>query len=361
MVPTRDRGRESFASFVMTRYSALYRTAFLVLGDHERAERMLHDTLVHSYLSWPRIPLAEAESDARRHLIGRALARAVDAGAVSLPGRLADVGVEERARAALHHFEHVPSPPGSAFADTESADLLDHVVVPPVDIDELEIQARTQLRRRRLRRITAGLGALAVSFLVLATTAGGIGSARPPDPPRPPPDGLTEGPFTYAQGRVLHIGPQPVPLPRRVVEVHASSHGVVVVTSDRRVWALDEGEPRQVGREEATLAGAAVGERVAGSATGDRVAWLEPLGARHLSVVVLDVGAGRVVRRVPLTTGAEEVASPVVVVGDDVFLTARLHTGWSLPVAWDVSVRTGVQSPASASDLDGALFRASAR
>jgi RNA polymerase sigma-70 factor (sigma-E family) len=68
-VARQDR-EAAFADFVAHRWSALYRTAYLLTGDHADAEDILQGTLVRAFTAWARIAKADsAEAYVRRMLI----------------------------------------------------------------------------------------------------------------------------------------------------------------------------------------------------------------------------------------------------------------------------------------------------
>ncbi|MFL6156161.1 MAG: SigE family RNA polymerase sigma factor [Marmoricola sp.] len=62
MGPTTERGAElpTYEEYVAERWSALYRTAYLLTGNHADAEDLAQTALVKAYLSWSRV--AEAAS-----------------------------------------------------------------------------------------------------------------------------------------------------------------------------------------------------------------------------------------------------------------------------------------------------------
>lgn len=65
-----DERATSYETFVSARWSALYRTAYLLTGAHADAEDVLQATLVKAYTSWSRIQRADsAEAYVRRMLV----------------------------------------------------------------------------------------------------------------------------------------------------------------------------------------------------------------------------------------------------------------------------------------------------
>ena len=56
MESVRDRERDvAYTEFVHSQWAALYRTAFLLTGDHQRAEDVVQTALMKLYLAWPRV------------------------------------------------------------------------------------------------------------------------------------------------------------------------------------------------------------------------------------------------------------------------------------------------------------------
>ena len=72
-----SRGRPSdaeYAEFVHATWAGLYRTAYLLVGDHGLAEDLVQTALARTYASWPRIEdLAAAPGYARTTLVNTAL------------------------------------------------------------------------------------------------------------------------------------------------------------------------------------------------------------------------------------------------------------------------------------------------
>jgi len=55
----RARERERYVLFVQERHADLYRTAFLLTGNHHTAEDLVQSTLVKVYASWSRVRRAD--------------------------------------------------------------------------------------------------------------------------------------------------------------------------------------------------------------------------------------------------------------------------------------------------------------
>ena len=55
----RAREEERYVRFVAERHAGLYRTAFLLTGNHHTAQDAVQSTLVKVYLSWKRVRRAD--------------------------------------------------------------------------------------------------------------------------------------------------------------------------------------------------------------------------------------------------------------------------------------------------------------
>lgn len=72
MVPTRDTA--SFAEFASARSAALFRAAFLMVGDRGLAEDLLQEALTKTYVAWSRIrDVNAAEAYARKAITTTAI------------------------------------------------------------------------------------------------------------------------------------------------------------------------------------------------------------------------------------------------------------------------------------------------
>ena len=65
------REEEAYVRFVQERHAGLYRTAFLLTGNHHTAEDAVQSTFVKVYASWSRVPRADRPVDA--HTVWHAL------------------------------------------------------------------------------------------------------------------------------------------------------------------------------------------------------------------------------------------------------------------------------------------------
>ena len=65
-----EDGVAAFSEFVAARSSSLFRTALLVVGDHQLAQDLLQESLVKTYAAWPRLrEVSNAEAYTRRVII----------------------------------------------------------------------------------------------------------------------------------------------------------------------------------------------------------------------------------------------------------------------------------------------------
>lgn len=70
MATARRRDTEQFADFVTSRSAALFRVAYLILGDHQLAQDLVQESLVKTYLAWPRLrDVTKAEAYTRRVIV----------------------------------------------------------------------------------------------------------------------------------------------------------------------------------------------------------------------------------------------------------------------------------------------------
>ena len=68
------RDPHAFAEFVAARSASLYRTAYLMVGEHALAQDLLQEALTKTYVAWPRLrELANAEAYTRRAITNTAI------------------------------------------------------------------------------------------------------------------------------------------------------------------------------------------------------------------------------------------------------------------------------------------------
>lgn len=76
MVGTDELDAPGFSEFVAARSRSLLRTAYLLTGDHQRAEDLVQTTLVKVYQRWSRVAVMEQPAAyARRILVNQASSR----------------------------------------------------------------------------------------------------------------------------------------------------------------------------------------------------------------------------------------------------------------------------------------------
>ncbi len=70
----RQSDEDRFTAFVRAQSASLFRTAYLITGDHQRAEDLLQSTLVRLYQRWPRVEAMEQPVGyARKVLVNQAV------------------------------------------------------------------------------------------------------------------------------------------------------------------------------------------------------------------------------------------------------------------------------------------------
>ena len=69
-----QRDVTAFSDLVATRSAALLRTAYLVVGDRQLAQDLVQESLVKTYVAWPRLrDVTKAEAYARRTIVTTAI------------------------------------------------------------------------------------------------------------------------------------------------------------------------------------------------------------------------------------------------------------------------------------------------
>ena len=70
MVVPRSPDHEAFSEFASARSGSLFRTAYLVIGDYQLAQDLVQESLVKTYLAWPRLrDVTNAEAYTRRVIV----------------------------------------------------------------------------------------------------------------------------------------------------------------------------------------------------------------------------------------------------------------------------------------------------
>ena len=66
----RERHEAAFREFVAVRSSRLFRTALLMVGDYQLAQDLVQESLVKTYVAWPRLrDVGNAEAYARKVIV----------------------------------------------------------------------------------------------------------------------------------------------------------------------------------------------------------------------------------------------------------------------------------------------------
>src|SRR6188472_4188402 len=70
----RERPEAAFHEFVAARSASLFRTALLMVGDHQLAQDLLQESLVKTYVAWPRLrDVSSAEAYTRKTIVTTAI------------------------------------------------------------------------------------------------------------------------------------------------------------------------------------------------------------------------------------------------------------------------------------------------
>jgi RNA polymerase sigma-70 factor (sigma-E family) len=64
----------AFTEFMSVRSASLFRTAYLIVGDHQLAQDLLQESLIKTYVAWPRLrDVSKAEAYTRRTIVTTAI------------------------------------------------------------------------------------------------------------------------------------------------------------------------------------------------------------------------------------------------------------------------------------------------
>lgn len=107
--------------------------------------------------------------------------------------------------------------------------------------------AEVHARIRTTRRNRVGAAAAVIAALIAAASIVVTIDPSPPEPVGPPYPVDTTHPLTYALGTTVHYGEKTVEAPAEVVEVDVTDAGVVVRTTDGRIWFTEGEVLEQVG------------------------------------------------------------------------------------------------------------------
>jgi RNA polymerase sigma-70 factor (sigma-E family) len=74
MAAATRRDTQEFCDFVSSRSAALFRVAYLILGDHQLAQDLVQESLAKTYVAWPRLhEVANAEAYTRKVIASTAI------------------------------------------------------------------------------------------------------------------------------------------------------------------------------------------------------------------------------------------------------------------------------------------------
>lgn len=74
MVVRKSREATAFTEFMSARSATLFRTAYLIVGDHQLAQDLLQESLIKTYIAWPRLrDISKAEAYTRKTIVTTAI------------------------------------------------------------------------------------------------------------------------------------------------------------------------------------------------------------------------------------------------------------------------------------------------
>src|SRR6478752_795198 len=69
-----SREATAFTEFMSMRSASLFRTAYLIVGDHQLAQDLLQESLIKTYVAWPRLrDVSKAEGYTRKTIVTTAI------------------------------------------------------------------------------------------------------------------------------------------------------------------------------------------------------------------------------------------------------------------------------------------------
>ncbi len=178
---------------------------------------------------------------------------------------------------------------------------------PDERLERVHARVRTA-RRRRTAGAMVGAGALAIAVAVAAGILGGGSGSRPSPAPQPRPDepaAVSTRPLTYADGlwptRRIHYGDRVIDTRLDLTDydftqMDLTDDGVVVTTTDGRIWLADTGSVEQIGDSGVTHGFLSLVDVSTGNA-GSLAAWVDV--RRAPTLVVYDTSSRREVARKP--------------------------------------------------------------
>jgi len=74
MAESHRRDVAAYSDLVAARSRSLFRTAYLIIGDHQLAQDLLQEALIKTYVAWPRLrDVTKAEAYTRRTIVTTAI------------------------------------------------------------------------------------------------------------------------------------------------------------------------------------------------------------------------------------------------------------------------------------------------
>ena len=69
-----SREAQAFTEFMSVSSASLFRTAYLIVGDHQLAQDLLQESLIKTYVAWPRLrDVSKAEAYTRKTIVTTAI------------------------------------------------------------------------------------------------------------------------------------------------------------------------------------------------------------------------------------------------------------------------------------------------
>jgi RNA polymerase sigma-70 factor (sigma-E family) len=159
MAARTDADNAAYSEFVAARSAALFRTAYLVVGDHQLAQDLLQESLVKTFVSWPRLrDVSKAEAYTRRIVVTTAISWRRRRSFHERPvERLPDAGVSDEADAVATHdvlwtqLHTLPPPQCAAIVLRYYEDLTEAQTADVMGCSIGTVKSRVSTGLRRLR------------------------------------------------------------------------------------------------------------------------------------------------------------------------------------------------------------------
>jgi hypothetical protein len=183
-----------FQDWLSAREPTLQRTAHLLVGDVDRAQPLVLETLARLHLGWGRVRRSDDIDAEARTLLLRAY-RTATRGETAAAGRavvvlrdhdrLTDLEIAELMRTSVGAVQAVtaPEPTAASRALAEFTEQTDHPTTPLAAVVARAHEIRRARRRTAVKVATAGVGVAAVASVVFL----GVGLVRGGDDVRIPP------------------------------------------------------------------------------------------------------------------------------------------------------------------------------